>query len=92
MVKDVPHTAEVMKITTIGFICKMNQSVYLRVGHNTTGLLQMPLENKEHMVNLKVIKTWDHTDKTYLFELHFIKPDPSLLTEIMQFIRKIGQK
>jgi hypothetical protein len=91
-IKEQPFPAEVMKITGIGLICKVTQSIYLRVGHNTKGSFTMPLEAKEHMVDMKVMKSWDHVDKTYLFELHFLKPEPQLLSEIMQFTKKIGQK
>jgi len=91
IVKDLPHIVEVMKITNIGFIAKTDHILHLRVGHNTTGLIEIPLGTKQYLVNLKVMKTWDHPDKKYLLELHFINPDISFINEINSFVRKIGQ-
>jgi hypothetical protein len=86
-----PYEASILKITTVGFMCKTTLPLFLKVGQKLTCQFQIPLEPKHHEVSVKVIKTWDHLDKTHLIELHFTESQVPLTQEIVRFLTKIGQ-
>lgn len=94
-----PRRANIVKLTTFGFLIKIEGSVGLfKVNENYSVSFSLPVSNYAIKSTVKVVKTYDAVDnpltksKIYTVELHFINLESEGRAQIKDFLKKIGQR
>ena len=95
-----PLTGQILKLTEIGFLMRVNTSHFYKVGESYTIQFEIPVVGFPVATVVRVIKTYDameavnkkQTTKTYTIEMHFKALPTQDRLNINNFLVKSGQK
>lgn len=87
-----PLKANIVKMTEIGFLMKIETIHFYKVGEVFTLQFKLPVVNSIVRCEGKVMKTYDAVDKLYTVEIHFKNIMDREKTAIVSYLSKSGQK
>ncbi len=96
----VPLQGQILKLTDVGFLMKVNATHFYKVGENYSIYFEIPVVGFPVETIVRVVKTYDAMEvvtknqktKMYTIEMHFKNLPSQDKTNINSFLVKIGQK
>lgn len=94
-----PLRGTILKLTDFGFLMKVDESQFYKVGENYTVSFDLPGVDVEIKASVKVIKTYDAMEaslkgsvKVRTIEMHFRELTPTDRSNLHSYLVKSGQK